>query len=106
LRVRVLLLALLVASLLVIVSVRADNLDARVSGSVTDYSGTGQSKPITGSDSKGPVSLCITGDWSLDYGWTLAVTQGGGNAYSYGTTSHSASLTGLGSGSDTLDVDG
>jgi len=106
LRVRVLLLVLLVASLLVIVSVRADNLDARKDGSVADDKGTGRSKQITGSDSKGPVNLCITGSWALDYGWTLAVTQGGGSAYSYGTTSHSASLTGLGSGSDTLDVDG
>jgi len=106
LRVRVLLLALLVASLLVIVSVRADNLDARKGGSVADLGGNGKSSQITGSDSKGPVSLCITGGWALKYGWTLAVTQGGGSAYSYGTTSHSASLTGLGSGSDTLDVDG
>jgi len=106
LRVRVLLLVLLVASLLVIVSVRADNLDARKDGPVADINGQGTTKTVSGSDSKGPVSLCITGDWSLDYGWTLAVTQGRGNAYSYGTTSHSASLTGLGSGSDTLDVDG
>jgi len=106
LRVRILLLTLLVASLLVIVSVRADTLEAYKDGQVADTTNTGTTGTVSGSDSKGPVNLCITGDWSLDYGWTLAVTQGGGNAYSYGTTSHSASLTGLGSGSDTLDVDG
>ncbi|WP_460025433.1 hypothetical protein [Infirmifilum sp. SLHALR2] len=105
-RVRVLLLALFVVSLLVIVSVRANNLDARVSGTVADIWGKGKTGTVSGSNSNGPVSLCITGSWALKYGWTLAVTQGGGSAYSYGTTSHSASLTGLGSGSDTLDVDG
>jgi len=105
LRARALLLALLVTSLLVIVSVRADRLDASVWGQVADTTNTGTTGTVSGSDSKGPVSLCITGGWALKYGWTLAVTQGAGNAYSYGSTSHSASLSGLGSGSGTLNAD-
>jgi len=85
--------------------VRADFLDARVGKSFTDTTGQGSSYPYSASDSKGPLGLCITGGWALKYGWTFRITQGAGNAYSSGTTSHSASLTGLGSGSDTLDAD-
>jgi len=106
LRARALLLTLLVVSLLAIVSVRADRLDAAVWGSVTDTQGWGNTGTVSGSDSKGPLGLCITGGWALKYGWTFRITQGGGSAISVGTTSHSASLTGLGSGSDTLDAGG
>jgi len=97
-------LALIAASLLVAVAIKADTLDARVSGIVTDDSGTGRTGQVTGSDSRGPVSLCITGRWELKGMWTLAVVQGVGTASALGRTDHSASLSGLGSGGGSLEA--
>jgi len=102
---RTFLLLLFLVVLTVATLVRADFLDAHAGKSFTDTTDQGSSYPYSASDSKGPVSLCVTGGWALKYGRMLAVTQDAGTACSSGMMSHAAPLSVLGSGSMTLNAD-